>query len=358
MLPLAAVIWVVSLCLAVAPAHASPAGVESLSPAAPGVADLHGDVVARPLHDGSRARAAYTLGGGKWSKGQVPYFLAAGQHRWAVKKAVRAWNKSGARVRFKAVRRSKAKLIIGYYSRRVQPRATDQCGSGHATLGYVPGASRVWLPRLTRRSPYADHNCALIVVHELGHVLGLAHEERRCATMNSTSVNLSPRHCPPNREWEWRCRLLERDDVRGVVKRYGGRVRRARTPAMCDFYVPEAPPIDLAATPYFDGAAVSWSRPAASPVPAWLLGARSTGGFQRVPSYAVAAARDVCPAAPAVPSYGYPGGLGETASTYVALGDPGRYCIVLQTFDELARPSSGPATVWLDHPPPPPPETE
>ena len=63
---------------------------------------------------------------------------------------------------------------------------------------------------------------ALIVTHELGHVLGLDHEDRICATMNSYLVNNGPEHCPAAPEGMWVCRLLRTDDVRGAVSLYGG----------------------------------------------------------------------------------------------------------------------------------------
>jgi hypothetical protein len=194
-----------------------------------------------------------------------------------------------------------------------------------------------------------DHGCALVAVHELGHVLGLAHEERRCATMNSSSVNLSPRRCTPNRDWEWRCRLLERDDVRGAVRRYGGKVRRPRTPPMCSFYPASGPPSGVVIEPSYGGVSVSWPRPLISPVPVWLLAARSPAGFRRSPSYSLAVERDVCPAPPKTATGAYSVGPGEVASAYVPLVEPGRYCLALQTFDELGRPSAGQATAWYEH---------
>ena len=59
---------------------------------------------------------------------------------------------------------------------------------------------------------------ALVVAHELGHVLGLDHEDRVCATMNSHLVESHTEHCPAAPEGMWVCRLLRADDVRGAVQ--------------------------------------------------------------------------------------------------------------------------------------------
>ena len=74
---------------------------------------------------------------------------------------------------------------------------------------------------------------ALVVAHELGHVLGLDHEDRVCATMNSYLVNGSPERCPAAPAGSWICRLLRRDDVCGAVRLYGGTVRPIRGPQFC-----------------------------------------------------------------------------------------------------------------------------
>ena len=75
---------------------------------------------------------------------------------------------------------------------------------------------------------------ALVVAHELGHVLGLGHEDRICATMNSYLVDGHTEHCPAAPQGMWVCRLLRVDDVRGAVRLYGGTVRPIRGPEFCN----------------------------------------------------------------------------------------------------------------------------
>lgn len=149
--------------------------------------------------------------------------------------AVRTWNASGMRIRFKAAARSRAQVRIATGGRR-------GC-FGFAQIGYAPGRrTRV---QLGAGCPYVSSMTG-IVAHELGHILGLMHEDRRCAAMNTV---LDAR-CGLQPAFEYRCRLLERDDVRGAVTRYGGRVRPVRADPYCpSFAAPQAPAIrTIAAT--------------------------------------------------------------------------------------------------------------
>jgi hypothetical protein len=74
---------------------------------------------------------------------------------------------------------------------------------------------------------------ALIVAHELGHVLGLDHESGTCATMNPSVANDHTTRCPAPPAGTWTCRLLQPDDVRGAVSLYGGTVRAWRGSSFC-----------------------------------------------------------------------------------------------------------------------------
>ena len=131
---------------------------------------------------------------------------------------MKLWNESGMNIRFKAVKRSKAKLRI-IYGARGGP-------SGNATLGWTPvityrtlngtpltgaeglpcgtkvpnpeggGTTRigcnkhgpqVWLDRVSKeeiKQPFYQRYMVLTVVHELGHSLGLKHHHARCAVMS------------------------------------------------------------------------------------------------------------------------------------------------------------------------------
>jgi hypothetical protein len=181
--------------------------------------------------------AAYRFHGVKWPGGVVPYFNAAPDQAWAVGQAVRAWNRSGADVRFVAVAKADAKLVIEKENNRVY------CGEGHASVGYVRNARVVIFPARGVTHACNRYWAAHLVAHELGHVLGLLHENRYCAAMNESGSMRGGSKCGPNWRWEWRCRLLEPDDVAGVAAIYGGRPRPAATPAVCPLYAAIKTPI-------------------------------------------------------------------------------------------------------------------
>ena len=107
---------------------------------------------------------------------------------------------------------------------------------GQATAGYVPKAYGGGWAMVSRACGRFD--AAGVLAHELGHVLGLGHEDRRCATMNSTLWW----RCPNSPQLgQYRCRLVNTDDVRGAVRRYGGRVK-PQGPLYCWKYPPPPAP--------------------------------------------------------------------------------------------------------------------
>ena len=180
--------------------------------------------------------AGYKTGGKGWPGTSVRYYNASPQNAAAVQDAVRAWNASGVRVRFVPTTRKRAQIII-----RTGPRGC----SGFAQIGSQGRFGMLIGSGCERRF------MALIAAHELGHVLGLSHEMGRCATMNPTILNWVGDRCKQVRgdPWQYRCRLLERDDVRGAIRLYGGSVNpKAVGVAWCDRFAPLTPPGEVQAT--------------------------------------------------------------------------------------------------------------
>jgi hypothetical protein len=194
--------------------------------------------------------ASAVIGGEPWpghGVARIRYFNASSA-KWPVAQAVKAWNSSGARVRLVPVARRRAQVVI---SDSPGPRS-DLAMSGFASVGYIyPGGGFVKLSRLAHpRRP--NYSMAGVASHELGHVLGLDHEDGSCATMN-TSLWAECADARP-------CRLLERDDLRGAIKLYGGRARMAR-PAFC----PKAPSeIRATASPNAYSVTLEWRNPRGS----------------------------------------------------------------------------------------------
>jgi len=168
------------------------------------------------------AADAYRLEGGRWPTATITYYNEVPAYSWAVDSAAYAWNSSGARVQFLKTSRRDAKVLVGIRWFKIAGDANVQRVNGRfvaAQVGIRTGQDR--------------YTMALVVAHEFGHVLGLDHEDRVCATMNSYLVNGRPEHCAAAPAGKWICRLLRTDDVRGAVSLYGGTVRPIRGPEFC-----------------------------------------------------------------------------------------------------------------------------
>ena len=165
---------------------------------------------------------AYTFLGGRWQTTTITYFNEVPAYNWSVDTAAYAWNSSGAHVRFLKSSRRAAKVLLGVQWFTPAGDARPLIRNRH-----------IYSAKVGIRNGLDRYTMALVVAHELGHVLGLGHETRVCATMNPALDVDHPQLCPAPPLGTWVCRLLRDDDVRGVVRLYGGTVRPWRGAEFC-----------------------------------------------------------------------------------------------------------------------------
>lgn len=169
--------------------------------------------------EGSRRFSPGPGAGKPWPGGIITLHNAALAYSDGLSRAVRAWNTSGARLRFRYASAANAQVLIEL----AQPSACDGHAAACANLGYTGQRSHVWIVQQLDRD-----DAASVLAHELGHIVGLGHV-KGCVAMN-------PRRwesCSPPPAGMWRCRLLEAGDVERAVALYGGAGRRLQGRVYC-----------------------------------------------------------------------------------------------------------------------------
>ena len=278
---------------------------------------------------------AFTVHGRRWPHGLITYYDAAPDQAWALARAVSAWNGSGANLRFVATSRSRADVIVEHGKNP----AIASCRRAVATVGRVRHA-RVFIFARNDGSLYCNRfNAAFFLTHELGHVLGLAHELRVCATMNPSGNMSGGEFCPNRQPWQWFCRLVEPDDVAGAIALYGGVARPEPGSGMCPLYTSQGPP-DVHLEWLAAERAVRMSvQGSTAPAYAPFLRAETSG---HAAGFGFAEASGSCPNGAALasrPDDAFQAG-DRWDGVIAADPSPGRYCYVFWSVDALGRRSA------------------
>ena len=279
------------------------------------------------------AHAYRASGDGFWREPVVTYSdHTAGSYGNAAAMAVAAWNTTGARV-----------ILVPAPSDRasIQIRAVRHGTQGLACFGVAgatgaPGDRRGGLVSAEVRVATGCRPQRLfqqITAHEIGHALGLGHEDRRCSTMVSNNGS-GARRC--RAAWLRRCRVVQPDDIRGLVRYYGGKaasVTRTTRAACGDRRPARAGALTVVADP-------------AGTVATATLWARGSGGRALV----VGRRKDACPASPVDKrgAYFYAAAGAPLVPAFAQQAAPGRWCYRLWRVSAGGRWSS-PRTVIVHH---------
>jgi hypothetical protein len=164
--------------------------------------------------------AAYRLDRRVVPQPTIRYFVALDDWKKPFDRVVRALNRAHVGVRLKKAQiPEQASIQIG--------RLEHRCGFpgvNGATQSIQGGYAAIYLP-------FGCHGTigSIIAAHELGHALGLKHENRRCALLNSSGSGPDgiPSHCQ-GRHYDWLRHPFRKDDLRGLRRLYRNTAPKAR----------------------------------------------------------------------------------------------------------------------------------
>ena len=143
---------------------------------------------------------------------KLRYFVGLPDWRGPFDRVVKDLNRKHVGVRLiKAKIPEQASIQIGRLEHRCGLPGVD--GTTHTIRG---GYAAIYLPRGCH-----GRIASIIAAHELGHALGLKHEDRRCALLNSSGSGRDgiPTHCL-GRRFDWLRHPFRKDDIAGLRRLY------------------------------------------------------------------------------------------------------------------------------------------
>jgi PKD domain len=150
----------------------------------------------------------------------ILYFVALHDWKKPFDRAVRAVNRAHVGVQLrKAKIPEQATIQVG--------RLEHRCGypgMQGTTQSISGGYAAIYLPRGCHGTI-----ASIIAAHELGHALGLRHDNRHCALLNSSGSgpDAIPTHCH-GRRYDWLNHPFRADDLRGLRRLYRNTAPKAR----------------------------------------------------------------------------------------------------------------------------------